>query len=98
MLIAVVAVVAVATTALNGAVAVQAAPADDAAGLGASLSASGRWYGAISMSSVDGAYGWSNNNKYRSLQAFAEGMCKGPPVARVPAASSPGCAMAVWAS
>jgi hypothetical protein len=61
-----IAVVAAVATALSGAVAVQATPSDDAAGLGASLSASGRWYGAISMSFDDGAYGWSKNYKTKS--------------------------------
>ncbi len=61
-----IAVVAAVATALSGAVAVQATPSDDAAGIGASLSASGRWYGAISMSFDDGAYGWSKNYKTKS--------------------------------
>ena len=61
-----IAVVAAVATALSGAVAVQATPSDDAAGIGASLSASGRWYGAISMSFDDGAYGWSKNYRTKS--------------------------------
>ena len=55
-----IAMIAAVATALGGAVAVQAAPADDSSGLGASLSASGRWYGAMAIAFDDGAAGWSN--------------------------------------
>ncbi len=72
-----IAVIAALATALSGAVAVQAAPADDPSGLGASLSAKGRWYGAIAVAFDDGASGWSYNYKTKR-KAFkrAQKECK----------------------
>src|SRR5690606_14961394 len=58
-----IAMIAALATALGGAVAVQAAPSDDSSGMGASLSASGRWYGAIAIAFDDGAAGWSYDYK-----------------------------------
>ena len=69
--------VAALATALGGAVPVQAAPSDDAAGLGASLSAYGRWYGAIAVAFDDGAYGrsWNYKTKRKALNR-AQKECK----------------------
>jgi hypothetical protein len=70
-------VVAAVATALGGAVAVQAAPADDSSGVGASLSAYGRWYGAIALAMDDGAAGWSYDYKTkRKALKRAQRECK----------------------
>ena len=70
-------VVAALAAALDGAVAVQAAPSDDTSGLGASLSAKGRWYGAIALAFDDGAYGtsWNYKTKRKALKR-AQKECK----------------------
>lgn len=73
----VISLVAALATAFGGTVAVQAAPVEEAAGLGASLSASGRWYGAIALAFDDGAAGWSYNYKTkRKALTRAQKECK----------------------